>query len=35
VLFSPMHSFRGKLTDQQMLDVLSYIRDVSPPDVVS
>ncbi len=21
VLFSPMHSFRGKLTDQQMLDV--------------
>jgi mono/diheme cytochrome c family protein len=35
VLFSPMHSFRGKLTDQHMLDVLSYIRDVSPPDIVS
>jgi len=35
VLFTPMHSFRGKLTDQQMLDVLSYIRAVSPPDVVS
>jgi len=35
VLFSPMHSFRGKLTDQQMLDVLSYIRAVSPPDIVS
>ena len=35
VLFSPMHSFRGKLTDQQMLDVLSYIRSVSPPDIVS
>ena len=35
VLFSPMHGFRGKLTDQQMLDVLSYIRTVSPPDVVS
>ena len=35
VLFSPMHSFRGKLTDQQILDVLSYIRAVSPPDVVS
>ena len=35
VLFSPMHSFRGKLTDQQMLDVLSYIRAVTPPDVVS
>jgi mono/diheme cytochrome c family protein len=35
VLFSPMHSFRGKLTDQQMLDVLSYIRSVSPADIVS
>lgn len=35
VLFSPMHSFRGKLTDQQMLDVLSYIRSVSPPDITS
>ncbi len=35
VLFSPMHSFRGKLTDQQMLDVLSYIRSISPPDVTS
>ena len=35
VLFSPMHSFRGKLTDEQMLDVLSYIRAISPPDVVS
>ncbi|HXV68554.1 MAG TPA: cytochrome c [Nitrospira sp.] len=35
VLFSPMHSFRGKLTDQQMLDVLSYIRAMSPPDIVS
>ncbi|TKS61238.1 MAG: cytochrome c553 [Nitrospira sp.] len=35
VLFSPMHSFRGKLTDQQMLDVLSYIRTIAPLDVVS
>lgn len=35
VLFSPMHSFRSKLTDQQMLDVLSYIRDLSPPGTVS
>lgn len=35
VLFSPMHSFRGKLTDQQMLDVLSYIRTMAPLDVVS
>lgn len=35
ILFTPMHSFRGKLTDQQMLDVLSYIRDVAPFDAVS
>ena len=35
VLFSPMHSFRGKLNDQQMLDVLSYIRSVAPFDAVS
>jgi len=30
-----MHGFRGKLTDQQMLDVLSYIRTVAPPDFAS
>ncbi len=35
VLFSPMHGFRGKLTDQQMLDVLSYIRSVAPQDMTS
>jgi cytochrome c oxidase cbb3-type subunit 3 len=35
VLFSPMHGFRDKLTDEQILDVLSYIRAISPPDVVS
>lgn len=35
VLFSPMHGFRGKLTDQQMLDVLSYIRSVARPEIVS
>jgi len=35
VLFSPMHGFRGKLTDEQMLDVLSYIRAMSPPGVIS
>ena len=34
-LFTPMHGFRGKLTDQQMLDVLSYIRSVAPSEVVS
>jgi mono/diheme cytochrome c family protein len=35
VLFSPMHGFRGKLTDQQMLDVLSYIRSMAPADITS
>ncbi len=34
-LFTPMHGFRGKLTDQQMLDVLSYIRSIAPFDAVS
>ena len=35
VLFTPMHSFRGKLTDEQMLDVLSYIRSVVGSETVS
>ena len=35
VLFTPMHSFRDKLNDQQMLDVLSYIRSMAPFDAVS
>jgi cytochrome c oxidase cbb3-type subunit 3 len=30
-----MHSFRGKLTDQQMMDVLSYIRSMAPPGITS
>ena len=34
-LFTHMHSFRGKLKDQQMLDVLSYIRTVAPQDSIS
>jgi cytochrome c oxidase cbb3-type subunit 3 len=34
-LFSPMHGYRGKLTDQQMLDVLSYIRSIATPDFIS
>jgi mono/diheme cytochrome c family protein len=34
-LFTPMHGFRGKLTDQQILDVLAYIRSMAPFDVVS
>jgi cytochrome c oxidase cbb3-type subunit 3 len=34
-LFTPMHGYRGKLTDQQMLDVLSYIRTMAPPEFIS
>jgi len=34
-LFTPMHGFRGKLSDQQIFDVLSYIRAVAPFDAVS
>jgi mono/diheme cytochrome c family protein len=34
-LFTPMHGFRGKLSDEQMLDVLSYIRTMAPFDAVS
>jgi hypothetical protein len=34
-LFTPMHDFRGKLTDEQMLDVMAYIRSVAPFDRVS
>jgi mono/diheme cytochrome c family protein len=34
-LFTPMHGFRGKLSDEQILDVLSYIRSVAPFDAVS
>lgn len=30
ILFTPMHGFRGTLTDQQMLDVLSYVRSITP-----
>jgi cytochrome c oxidase cbb3-type subunit 3 len=35
VLFTPMHGFRGRLTDQQLLDVLSYIRSTTPFDAAS
>jgi len=34
-LFTPMHSFRGKLSDEQILDVLGYVRSVAPFDTVS
>lgn len=30
VLFSPMHSWRGRLTDEEMADVIHYIRALAP-----
>lgn len=30
VLFSPMHSWRGRLKDEEMMDVIEYIRDLAP-----
>jgi mono/diheme cytochrome c family protein len=30
VVFSPMHGWGGRLTEQQMWDVLSYIRTIVP-----
>ena len=30
VLFSPMHGWEGRLSDQEMWDVLNYIRTLSP-----
>lgn len=33
--FTPMHGFRGKLTDQQVLDVLAYVRMMAPFDQFS
>ena len=35
VLFGPAHGFRGKLTNQHMLNVVSYTRSVSSPDINS
>jgi len=29
VVFSPMHSWRGQLTDEEMFDVLAYVRFLS------
>ena len=33
--FTPMHGFRGKLTDQQVMDVLAYVRVMAPFDPLS
>ena len=30
VLFSPMHSWRGRLNDEQMADVIHYMRALAP-----
>ena len=30
VLFSPMHSWRNRLTKQEMIDTINYIRTVAP-----
>ena len=35
VLFSPMHSWRGRLSDEQMRDVIQYIRELAPLRIVS
>ncbi len=35
VMFSPMHGWRERLTQDQILDVLSYIRMMAPFDAVS
>lgn len=35
VAFSPMHGWRERLTPDQIMDVLAYIRMMAPPDVVS
>ncbi len=30
VLFSPMHGWKDRLSEQDMLDVLGYIRSLAP-----
>ncbi len=35
VMFSPMHGWRERLTQDQIMDVLSYIRMMAPFDAVS
>jgi len=30
VLFSPMHAWRGKLTEEQIKDLVAYIRFIAP-----
>lgn len=35
VLFSPMHGWRDRLSQEDMLDVLSYIRTIAPFNAVT
>lgn len=35
VLFSPMHGWRDRLSEQEILDVLAYIRMMAPPRTIS
>jgi len=35
VMFSPMHGWRDRLTDDQIKDVLTYIRQMAPFNAVS
>ena len=35
VLFSPMHGWRNRLSDQEIMDVLAYIRTMAPGGTVS
>ncbi len=30
VLFSPMHAWRGRLKDEEMMDVIQYVRSLAP-----
>lgn len=30
VLFSPMHAWRGRLKDEEMMDVIQYVRALAP-----
>lgn len=32
IAFSPMHSWRGKVTDEELLELVRYIRELAPFD---
>jgi mono/diheme cytochrome c family protein len=35
VLFSPMHGWRDRLSEQDIMDVLAYLRSVAPAGIIS